>query len=258
MMHISPTQIEKYRRCHRLIGYEYVENIKAPSSKKQEFGSAVHAKLETWLRGGKMPDDSPEGKTAKQAILRGWLPVPSPALLVETEFVIPVSDTLEISGRIDCIAPPDKNEYAIVIDHKTTSSLKWAKKTHELWNDPQAAIYSVYAALTYSAQYVKARWVYYAASNPVDGGMRRPTGAMPVEICFDVASAAFIEQWEQIQYDCAAIERIRTQQVKACDLAATPASCTAFGGCFFREHCNFNGDLALQTAIENDKKERGK
>lgn len=250
MIYISPTQIEKFDRCERLISYEYVQHMKPPPSVKQSFGTAVHANLERWLSKGKMPDETPEGATAKQGIRNNWLPSPSSALLVEHDFEIPFSKEVHVRGKIDCVVP---GAVPIVIDHKTTSDLIWTKTPEELRIDAQAIVYSIYAALKYSADQVRARWIYYSASNPKNGP-RKPTGAKAVELVFDVASAEFLEQWDSLCERLKRIAHIRNEGIYPNELPPSPQNCSAFGGCYFKDECKLSGLDQLASAIKNEER----
>jgi len=246
-MKISATQINKYRRCQRLYAFEYVEGHKPPPSKKQEFGSAVHKQLEEWLRLGRAPDDSPEGRVAKQGIKNGWLPTPRSGLLVEHEFSFSWFPGVEMIGFIDCVEPDD--EEPLVIDHKTTSDLRWAMGVDDLRKDPQALLYAVWAAKHYRAPVVRARWLYYAASNPKTGP-RKPAGARPVEVKFDCRQKAFIDEVKALNDDIAAIARIRKRKTPALDLPASPGACEMYGGCFHRdERCRLTGPEKLAAYL---------
>jgi hypothetical protein len=94
------------------------------------FGTAVHAQLERWLREGVKPDDTPAGRTAAQGLQ--WLPHPDTRLLLEQKFVFAVTDEISAGGIIDCLVPPEIGNEVIVVDHKSTSDLRWAKTEEQL------------------------------------------------------------------------------------------------------------------------------
>lgn len=254
MIFISPTQIHKKRDCLRKISFEYVLGIKSPPSPKQQFGLDVHAHLEKWLQEGTYPPDTPEGLVARQGIRNDWLPAPSKNLLVEQKFVLEMSEDIRLIGYIDCVDP--EVEIPIVIDHKTTSNLVWAKTQEELQKDPQAIIYSAAVALSLGAPAVTARWVYYSASNPRTGP-RKPTGAKPVEIRFCVGSKDFEDGWLEICDDVGTIYNIRSQKIQPQDLPSSPEACDKFGGCFYRDQCSVSGMDVLFAAIEKERKNNG-
>lgn len=253
---ISPSQVKTRRQCDRLIGFQYVEGIRPPSSPKQEFGTDVHKHLEDWLRSGKLPDKSPAGEVAKQGL--SWLPAPESGLWIEHEFEFlwnELSNTF-VHGFIDCVKHPEtKDSFVvappIVIDHKSTGDLRWAMSSDELFRDPQAILYSLYAMFKWNVPIVKARWVYYAASNPANG-RRKPTGAKPVETVFDLKSLAFREEVKKIGADIEQIVHIRREQIPGKVLRPNPASCQMYGGCFFQDKCNLSADDRLAGYIARE------
>lgn len=253
-MHVSPTQIDKYRRCPRLIGWEYVEQVTPPPSPKMQFGLDVHKTLENWLREGIAPDDSAPGQVAAQGL--HWLPAPSRKFMeVETRFQIPLGDNLLLTGIIDCLVEPGGTSDGIplVIDHKSTSDLKWAKTADDLHTDLQSMIYATFAALRFSLPQVRCRWVYYAASNPKNKP-RKPTGAKPVEIVHDVSSSWFLDKWDLVCRDVDKIVSIRRKGRKALTLPPNPSECTAWGGCYFAEYCALTPEDTLAAAIKQEER----
>jgi len=237
--YFSSSAVDKYRRCTRLYAFEYNEKIKPPSSDKQEFGLKVHKKLEKWLKEGKYPDDSPEGLTAKQAIDKGWLPEPNPKLLIEDMFVFSIRKGLGIAGYVDCMVPPELTGIEpLVIDHKSTSDLRWAKTEEELLVNPQVIIYCVRAMLKFNVPKVRARWIYYAASNPKDGSPRKPRGVKPVEVIVSNKDPKVIETIEQLVQDLESMAVIRAENKPGLSFNPSPESCELFGGCPHIERCN--------------------
>jgi hypothetical protein len=248
-MKLSASQLNKGRRCLRAYSFEYVEGFKPPPSPKQQFGKDVHSQLENWLSKGKMPDNTPEGNVAKQGIQKNWLPIPSEDLLIEHYFQIPWVDEVPIIGYVDCTDP---QEIPIVIDHKTTSSLTWAKTEEQLLLDEQALIYSFWAALQYQAKRVKARWVYYAASNP-RSGPRMPAGAKAVQVEFDIQSRWYIDRIKDLLILSKKLIWIRRDEIKAMTLPPNPDACSAYGGCPHRERCNLSGQEIMKGYFAKEK-----
>lgn len=251
MLKISPSQIQKYRRCPRAYAWEYVAGIKSPPSPKQEFGSAVHAELAEWLSRAQPPSDTPPGRIARQAISKNWLPTPSPRLLVEKEFSLPINSEIELIGFIDCVEPPIKDKVPIVIDHKTTSDLKWALTVEELAQDPQALIYGAWAMLEFQVPIVECRWIYYAASNPLRGA-RRAAGSRPVSVLLDLTSETFVLNSKKLEKNIKEITDIRKNARAPTTLRADPASCDRYGGCYYRENCKLSGLDKLEAAIKKE------
>lgn len=237
--YFSPTAVTKYHRCKRLYAFEYNERIKPPPSDKQEFGSDVHKQLERWLKKGKYPDDSSVGLTAQQAIDKGWLPEPNEKLLVEAMFSYSIKKGLGVAGYIDCVVPPELTKAEpLVIDHKSTSDLRWAKTEEELLIDPQVLIYCVWAMLTYKFPQARARWVYYAASNPKDGSPRKPRGAKPVEVLISNQDKQVMNAIEMLIADLEAMAVIRKENKPGLSFEPNVEACGSYGGCPHIERCN--------------------
>ena len=228
-LRFSPSQLVKYRRCRRMYAFEYVEGFFPASSDKQSFGTAVHSQLERWFKHSKPPENNPEGEVAKQGLR--WLPVPSKTLLVEHHFEIPWNKNFDVGGYIDCV---ERGERLIIIDHKTTSDLKWAKTEGQLAVDEQAIIYSAWAMLHFQEKEALARWVYYSASNPASG-RRKPQGSKPVETVFRYDDNLLHLKLSKINTDFNDMYRIRKEEIKGSSLLPSPESCGMYGGCPHRE-----------------------
>jgi hypothetical protein len=239
---LSPSAIAKFRSCQRAYAFEYNEGLFVPSSIKQQFGTNVHQQLEGWLRKGTLPADSAEGRTAAQGIQKGWLPVPDSRLLVEHRFKFRVSPGLLVGGIIDCVAPPGvAGSEVLLIDHKTTSDLRWAKKPDELRGDPQALVYAIWAMLEWRVEVVRARWIYYSASNPRNG-KRKPQGVLPVEVLLSISDPAFIDvEVPRLLADLEAMKKIRLEKQGGLRFPPSPESCGLYGGCAHVGRCNLSG-----------------
>jgi hypothetical protein len=248
--YFSPSATDKFRRCLRLYAFEYNEKIKPPPSDKQEFGLEVHKQLERWLKKGKRPDDSSAGLTAQQAIDKGWLPKPNPKLLVESMFEFSIRKGLGIAGYIDCLVPPEiTGAEPLIIDHKTTSDLRWAKSEEELLLDPQVLIYCIRAMLLYKSPKARARWIYYAASNPKDGSPRKPRGAKPVEVLISNQNSKVMGVIENLVTDLEAMAVIRKENKSGLSFEPNPEACGRFGGCPHLDRCNLTPGDKLAAYI---------
>jgi hypothetical protein len=161
------------------------------------------------------------------------LPTPSNKLLVEKYFEMPWIDDVVMIGYVDCVS---LEEVPVVIDHKTTSSLSWAKTEEQLLLDEQSLIYSLWAALEYDLEHVKARWVYYAASNPKHGP-RKPAGAKAVQAQFDIKSKSFEDKIKDLLKLSKKLIWIRKSKIKAAALPPNPHACGDYGGCPHKERC---------------------
>lgn len=249
LIELSPTATAKYRLCTRAYAFEYNEGLRPPPGVKQQFGTSVHKQIENWLRNGQPPDDSPEGKTAKQGL--HWLPRPDPLLRLEQKFVFSVTRDILVGGIIDCLVPPElTGAEPLLIDQKTTSDLRWAKTEEQLETDPQALIYAVWAMLTWQVPVVKARWVYYAATN---GCPREPRGSRPVEFSLSVHSQTMMNAVSKLVTDFEAMAKIRREKKPGLAFPPSPESCSMFGGCYHRERCKLTPEDRLAAYMDRDK-----
>ena len=233
----SPSAVKVYRDCPRKYAYKYVLGIKDPPSDKQEFGLRVHSILENWLEAGEIEPsvlNTPEGKTAMQGIEKGYLPTPSKDLLIERYFraCLDRDEDVLISGYIDCVS----NEYNIpmVIDHKTTSSMRYAMEPHEMIRDPQALMYALFAGLYFGETKILARWVYYSASNPASG-KRKANGCKKVEEVIDLTRPGL---FDDLFRDLNEMTKIRRGMMHPADCQKSIFSCGKFGGCPYIEMCD--------------------
>lgn len=238
-MKVSPTQVHKYRNCPRLISYEYVLGLRTPPSVKQQFGTDVHAQLENWLSKAEVPDTSPAGETAKQGIKPGYLPTPSEDLLVEFKFEYLWHGLTNVGGFIDCAVTPEFTEdnLPIVIDHKTTSNLRWAMTEDKLAKDSQGLIYAIYAMIHWDIRKTRVRWIYYSASNP-KSGHRKPNGCQKTECLFDNTTNEFRKNLSDLCFDIDEIVNIRDKEIPPQDIKPNPTGCQAYGGCPHLARCD--------------------
>jgi CRISPR/Cas system-associated exonuclease Cas4 (RecB family) len=167
--YVSPSQLDTYLTCKRKWGFRYLDGIEAPPHRSAKVGTRVHEILETWLRDAtppvideKMVIDNHEyfpGRIAMEAI--PFLPPPGPHLTLEQEF-----RNKHWLGYKDVRYRAAEN-HVVVMDHKTTSDLGWAKTPEDLAIDPQAIIY---AKSEFDAdprvQIVDLAWTYMKTSKP--------------------------------------------------------------------------------------------
>lgn len=261
MSFYSPTQVKLWRLCKRKWAFGYVDKDRAPTTAKQQFGTDVHAELEGWLHKGASPTDTPTGKIAKQGIRAGWLPTPGPKLLVEQRFEIPmdnlVAPDVRLIGFVDCAAPPGYEGVVepVVIDHKTTSDLKWSMSPEELSQDPQGVIYALWAMLHWGCTSARTRWVYYAASWPLHGGPPRPGGARAVEWLFDARSPLWNREFERLLDDLKAMHTAHRGWTSAAQAEPNPRACGVYGGCPYAANCQLKPEDALAAIMEQDGRE---
>jgi len=165
--HISASQIQLFKDCPRKWGFKYIQGKDAGEpTESLALGSAVHTVLEDFLRDGTNPDvETLEGKIASTGVkfLRQYT-----GYLVEEpldSFPAPPSP-IPFKGFIDLYIIDDAG-VPHVLDHKTTSAIKWAKTEDELRTNIQLMIYAKHVLLKHSdADIVRLSHVYYTTKPP--------------------------------------------------------------------------------------------
>lgn len=241
---ISASQVSTFLRCPRKYSWKYVEGVKPPSTPRQEFGREIHAILAAWLKDGKPPPKTPAGEVTLQGVCAaGVLPLPRSSCAIEVPFFFPWT-----TGVVAKVVPDWAGEVdgeLLVVDHKTTSDLRWAMTSDQLKVNEQAIIYAAWAMLKYRRPVVRARWIYYAATNP-KGGKRRPAGLRPVEVVFDARNPGFLDQIARLDLVIGDMRVIREQGIKPLDLPPSVEACEAYEGCFHRERCGLSDGERLE------------
>jgi hypothetical protein len=118
----------------------------------------------------------------------------------------------------------------LVLDHKTTGDLKWAKRPAELVTDPQAVIYAAHAMVSAGVDTVDLRWVYY----------KRPPRSKAQVTDVRVTRDDIAPTLAQIKVWADEMAAIKVSGKKALDLIPNPSACGAFGGCPYVSHCNLS------------------
>ena len=235
--YVSPSQISTYRSCNRQWYYQSILGIRAPQKPSAALGEAVHGQLERYMLDGTPPNLSTEAGKIASTGLR-FLPPPAEC---DVELDIgkqPVADKLliegiRVTGRIDLlrwkgVAVPE------VIDHKTTSNLKYALTEDELEDDPQILIYAgfLFAHLQHhkvwdGRQLIRARHIVY--------GTRAPYTAKETKafLSYDHVRTA----WATHLRDTVAAMKETAILPSVVDATPNYSACSKYGGCFFRDKC---------------------
>lgn len=135
----SPTQMSMFAGCPRKWFFQYVLGFKPDQSSSQELGSLIHDELEEWIKTGKEPEH-PRAIAGLKHLNRGE------HVFAEGKALLPLDlpSRAYFTGKIDVFDASDLG-HPIVIDHKTTSDLKWAKTEYELPGDIQMMSYAKFA-----------------------------------------------------------------------------------------------------------------
>lgn len=147
---LSASQIGLWKMCPTRWAKAYREGIREAPGAAAQAGTLVHEQIELSYQGQTI---DPALRWKKYAIgkaalaIQGWLP--ADVLAVEHEFLTTL-EGVEFKGIADLVTADT------VLDHKTTSSLKWAKKVSDLEDDVQRLLYSqVFADVRH------VQWTYF-------------------------------------------------------------------------------------------------
>lgn len=239
--HVSASQIDTYIQCPRKWWYNKILGIKTPTHPSAALGTKVHAHLERYLTDGTLPPDEPSGLIARAGL--SHLPAPG---TVEVEWDLEKAEIegfnlagLPVKGFIDCWGiDRDIFENPLVNDHKTTSSLQWAKTAQELRTNVQILVYSEYTfryadqVLNWQPDYVDAaHTVYLTKGTPL-------SKYTPVTLSRAHVAAEFAKV-SNIVSEMRETALIKKPSEVNMDLTA----CGAYGGCFFLKKCKALGAI---------------
>lgn len=228
---LSASQIATFRDCARKWAWGKIEKVPQAPNRYAELGSRVHEVLENWLRDGTPFPDTKEGRIAASGIAH--LPMPGVAE-VEGDFQLSLASA-DFTGRID--AQFLENGVPVILDHKTTSGLQWAKTAEDLRVDVQAMIYAAHALEKYDTTAVQLRWVYYLTDE---------TKAKSKRVHLLVHAPEIAEQLEYIDETAAEIAEIYKQGARALDLTPHVPTCTKYGGCPYVTNCNLSSSERMR------------
>jgi len=240
--YVSPSQLDTFLTCNRKWGFRYLDGIDSPPHRSAQVGTRVHAILEDWLRSAKPPDweerlviDGHEyfpGRIASEAI--HLLPPPGPHLALERRF-----SNRPWLGQID-VAYLASPEHPVVMDHKTTTDLGWAKTVEELQTDPQAIIYAAAAfAELPRAQVADLAWTYTKTNKPYKAK----------QVHLRVTREYVEEAIRPFLATAARMLEIRASGARAADLDPTPSACQKYGGCPHLGRCQLRPEDLMRGVM---------
>lgn len=159
---VSPSQLDLFDTCQRRWFVVYVERVKEPQAESADRGEKVHLVLENYLNGkGPIDQRDPYGRIAYAGLK--YLPEPLSGV-TEGEFKFPGGPGFLWNGKIDWRSA----DWSRIIDHKSTSDFKYAKKEKVLKLDPQALIYVMRAMREHDRPTQQADWIYYRTKGEPD------------------------------------------------------------------------------------------
>ena len=241
---VSASQLYAYRDCNRLWWFQSVLGLETPQRASAALGSEVHAHLERYLDDGTLPPDTASGKIARAGL--SLLPEPGS---VFTEVKIKDDDHnwprpeiagIPVNGFVDVLGL--SGSVPLVLDHKTTSDLKYAKDEAQLRRDPQMVIYGRFA--------LEAATSMGADVDRVDAGhvVYLTKGAPLARKTVVSLTRQHIEaEWPALEADVRAMKD--TAKIATPDaVPGNRESCNNYGGCHFRDRCRALGMITAPDA----------
>lgn len=236
---ISPSQLSTFDQCQRKWAWEKIAGFRSPPTRSQILGTRVHAVFEAWLKHGIPPNRSTlEGRIA----LRGIPQLPPPgAGEVEKQFYLSTRRGMHYTGIADWIGwHPELG--AMVIDHKTTSAMSWAKRPEELEYDVQALLYATFACIAMQTDLVTLRWNYVQTD---------AKDARLVEITLSLAK--IIERFPIVERRAEEITALRKNRTHPLRVLPNPLACANFGGCPHQDRCNLSPMEKMEAIMANEQ-----
>lgn len=257
---MSASQINVWDECQRKWAFKYIAKLRPEAHKSAALGVKVHSQLERYLKTGDMPDfvaDSEAGNIAASGLHH--LPThETPGLEVEQHFKFQSPATgIWYRGFIDAlVAPSPYGDRAVdgrlrshgaplVLDHKTTSDINWAKTPQDLLTDTQAILYAQYALIRWpAAPAVDLQWTYFQT--------RKTRKSLPV---LQTVSREHVSHTFPL-IDRGGLEIVTTLSRKPAplDLPPNPRACGMFGGCPFTAQCNLSPEETIRAMSNADQK----
>jgi hypothetical protein len=230
--HVSPSQISTWRGCKRKWAY----SRKRPRTQNRfaEFGTKMHAELEAWLRGQKVPDPTTlVGRTAIAGLPH--LPMPkTPTLEVEQRINI-VYENVHYLGFTDARWFAAELLCVNVADHKSCGSFDYCHTPETLEDDPQFLVYGVAGLIEHpDAIMVRGLWNYLQRATA-----SKAPKANPVEVY--VSAQTIVDRFIAMHH----AEGKVIAAMAATDLppeaypreGGTNGECDRYGGCPYALEC---------------------
>lgn len=217
--HVSASQVSTFLSCERQWWWNKVFGLPTTQKPSAALGEAVHVSIEAYLGGG---DEGALHAVARPALstLR-WLRGVAD-LEVETRMQRPLRNGLTFVGRIDALSPSER----LVVDHKTTSDLRWAKSEEDLQSDVQMLAYAYEVLARNPGEEVR---VAHSVMQ---------TRGLPLATYTEatISEARVRDGWARIE---GVTDRMRaTAQATSADQVPPDwSACSKYGGCDFREQC---------------------
>ena len=247
----SASQITTFRDCKRLWFYQSIMGLPTPQRASAALGEAVHTQLEKYLDDGTQPDASQAGRIAKAGLHLNpkpgtvWTEVSMSGKnrdrkdVPEDEVPVPggmprlIIAGTPINGYIDVLDVSANKP--VVLDHKSTSSLDWAKTKQELVEDVQMVIYGSYAldvcaSMGVDANVVEAGHIVYLTKGAPYA--QRTT--------VDLTREHLASERKKIAATIEEMKDVAKERTPA-TVSGEASVCSKYGGCHFKDKCKALG-----------------
>lgn len=246
---VSPSQFNTFSDCKRQWWFQSVLGLSTPQRPSAALGEAVHAQLEAYIDSGKLPDDTEAGRIARAGL--SLLPAPGTSWTEvsmsdkkrgdrtkETLSGVPEMYLagVKVNGYIDLLDLTGSRP--LVIDHKTTSNLKYAKTAEDLKEDPQMVLYGTFALAVAESQgfvtdSVDAGHVVYLTKGA-------PFAQKTVVTLDRKHLSTERKKLEGVVEEMKGYAKVRSPDA----VPGEPTSCSKYGGCHFKDKCAALGVLS--------------
>ena len=239
-MRVSASSVSTWRDCQRKWAWRYIAGIKTEPNASAALGSECHDQLQTYLEGGDLDFTKESGEIAASGTQH--LPRPlTPGMKCEEEYAFEGPSGHVYFGFKDVeITPQVPGDVPVVIDHKTTSDLKWQKRESDLLKDPQAVLYAVDAfAKNPTAQQVELKWVYYQTRGT------RKSSVTHLRVVPEQIHPEFQAIESQVDEMADVLATVKDPK----ELPPTTEHCSAYGGCPYQGYCNLSPFEKLRSTM---------
>lgn len=252
----SPSAVETWLSCKRKWAWSKIAKVPKVDADSAMLGGEVHAQLEGYLAGQPFDFTHPKGAGYIAAAGVHLIPEPNaPGMAIEKEFRFTSPRTGYVwNGRKDLdvddsiIIPGLEGGAPAVLDHKSTSNLRWKKTPDDLLWDVQANVYAHASMSERNAPAVDLVWVYYQTRGA------KKAERTHLRMYRDHAERAF-NIIEDIAMGMAGALRMAEDEADkhafVQSLPATPSHCEAYGGCPFRHLCQLSPEQSRPSLMNS-------
>jgi hypothetical protein len=217
--------------CERKWWFSKVKRLPAPETQAQADGTAMHSEIAHYVITG----EDVLGPLARAG--KHFIPAPDPRLEVETEVSGLCADGIPLQTKIDLVNPtgfyldstgelrPDPEGTVEVLDWKSTSNLKYAKRGIDLLQTIQMPGYAK-ALLPRGFTHARLSHVYFQK--------RGKKQALKSTALFSLAQIN--ERWQEVDLTVRRM-KVVAQATEPDQVTPNYDSCGAYGGCAYRDVC---------------------